>query len=33
MRIEGKGAIDRTKPVSFKFDGKTWQLFGKVYGR
>ncbi|MDO8326000.1 MAG: sarcosine oxidase subunit alpha family protein [Cypionkella sp.] len=27
MRIEGKGAIDRTKPVSFKFDGKTYQGF------
>ena len=27
MRIEGKGAIDRSKPVSFKFDGKTYQGF------
>ncbi|MDZ4309326.1 MAG: sarcosine oxidase subunit alpha family protein [Cypionkella sp.] len=27
MRIEGKGLIDRTKPVNFKFDGKTYQGF------
>jgi heterotetrameric sarcosine oxidase alpha subunit len=27
MRIEGKGQIDRTKPVNFRFDGKTYQGF------
>lgn len=27
MRIEGKGRIDRSKPVSFSFDGKTYKGF------
>jgi sarcosine oxidase subunit alpha len=27
MRVEGKGLIDRSKTVSFKFDGKTYQGF------
>ncbi len=27
MRIEGKGLIDRTKPVRFRFDGKMYQGF------
>ena len=27
MRIDGKGLIDRTKPVLFRFDGKTYQGF------
>ncbi|MDP1577164.1 MAG: 2Fe-2S iron-sulfur cluster-binding protein, partial [Cypionkella sp.] len=27
MRIAGKGLIDRMRPVSFKFDGKTYQGF------
>jgi hypothetical protein len=24
MRIDGKGLIDRTKPVRFRFDGKDY---------
>jgi len=27
MRIAGKGLVDRTKPVSFTFDGKPYQGF------
>ena len=27
MRIEGKGQIDRAKPVSFSFDGRSYQGF------
>ena len=27
MRIEGRGLIDRTKPVAFRFDGKAYQGF------
>ena len=27
MRVDGKGLIDRSKPVSFSFDGKTYSGF------
>ena len=27
MRVPGKGLIDRTKPISFSFDGKSYQGF------
>jgi sarcosine oxidase subunit alpha len=30
MRIAGKGLIDRTKPVSFTFDGKPYQGFKEI---
>ncbi len=27
MRIDGKGLIDRSKPLSFSFDGKSYRGF------
>ena len=27
MRVEGKGLIDRDRPVSFRFDGREYQGF------
>ena len=32
MRIDGKGLIDRTKPVQFRFDGKDYAKHAKGPG-